>query len=62
VPLRLKTTSLPVTVHGTVGGDGDWQVVVDTTDELRMQCVDASGQVIATLVASAPARAMPRAA
>jgi rubredoxin-NAD+ reductase len=62
VPLRLKTTSLPVTVHGTVGGDGDWQVVVDTTDELRMQRVDASGQVIATLVASAPARAMPRAA
>jgi rubredoxin-NAD+ reductase len=62
VPLRVKTTSLPITVHGAVGGDGDWRVVVDSPRELLMQRVDAGGTVIATLVASAPATAVPRAA
>jgi rubredoxin-NAD+ reductase len=62
VPLRVKTTSLPITVHGAVGGDGDWRVVVDSPRELLMQRVDAGGTVIATLVASAPAAAVPRAA
>lgn len=62
VPLRVKTTSLPITVHGTPGGDGDWRVVADTPRELRMERVDAGGVVIATLVATAPPVALPRAA
>lgn len=62
VPLRVKTTSLPITVHGAISGDGDWRVVADTPRELRMHRVDAAGTVIATLVATAPAAVLPRAA
>jgi rubredoxin-NAD+ reductase len=62
VPLRIKTTSLPITLQGTIGGDGDWRVTVDSPRELRMERLDAAGERIATLVASAPAAALPRVA
>jgi rubredoxin-NAD+ reductase len=62
VPLRVKTSSLPITVRGAVGADGHWQVVAASARELRMQCVDAGGSVVATLEARAPDAALPRAA
>ncbi len=62
VPLRVKTTSLPITLQGSIAGEGDWRIVADTPRELRMQRVDVDGTVIATLVASAPPAVLPRAA
>lgn len=62
VPLRIKTASLPITLQGTAGGDGHWRVACDTAQELRLQRLDDEGLVTATLVATAPAAALPRAA
>jgi rubredoxin-NAD+ reductase len=62
LPLRIKTTSLPITVQGEIGGDGDWRVVADSPRELRLERFDAAGHRIATLVATAAAATLPRAA
>ncbi|MDH4393847.1 MAG: FAD-dependent oxidoreductase [Aquabacterium sp.] len=52
--LRVKTSALPITLqwHGT--GTGTWQTATDTADELRLLQHDASGRLLATLVARSP--------
>ena len=43
VPLRVKTSSMPFTLHGAIAGEGRWTTDVDTTDELRMTFRGSNG-------------------
>ena len=52
--LRVKTSSLPITVTGALHGAGRWQALHDTPEELRLQRLGADGSVLATLVARPP--------
>ena len=52
--LRVKTSTLPITVTGTLQGSGHWEVLHDTPQEMRLQRLSDSGEVLATLVARAP--------
>jgi rubredoxin---NAD+ reductase len=54
--LRVKTSSLPITVTGVQQPGGRWQTEADTDDELRMVRVGAQGERLATLVARHAAR------
>ncbi len=55
VPIRIKTTALPISLHGRLDGDGNWRVDGDGADGLRMVRVDHDGAIIATLEARPPA-------
>ncbi len=57
--LRVKTSSLPITVTGTLQGAGRWIGLADTPDELRLLRVADDGAVLATLVATAALRRGP---
>jgi len=50
VPLRVKTSSLPITLDGEPHPEGRWEVETDTPGELRMAQRRASA-VTARLVA-----------
>jgi hypothetical protein len=54
--LRVKTSSLPITVTGVQQPGGLWQTEADTDDELRMVRLGAQGERLATLVARNAAR------
>lgn len=54
--LRVKTSSLPITVTGVQQPGGLWQTEADTDDELRLVRVGAQGERLATLVARHAAR------
>jgi rubredoxin-NAD+ reductase len=51
VPLRVKTSSLPITLHGAPETDGRWIVEADTATELRMT-QHRGNEVIAKLEAN----------
>ncbi len=62
-PLRVKTSSLPITVTGLQQTGGPWQTEADTADELRMVRLGPQGERLATLVARTPSlSAAPRVA
>ena len=52
--LRIKTSSLPITVSGITTGPGHWVTERDDAQALHMRRVNARGQSLATLVATAP--------
>jgi len=54
--LRVKTSSLPITVTGWTRAGGHWVTEADTDNELRLICHGAQGEVQARLVARQPAR------
>jgi len=54
--LRVKTSSLPITVTGLQQPGGLWQTEADTDDELRLVRLGAQGEHLATLVARRAAR------
>lgn len=54
VPLRIKTGSMPVTVHGVTAADGDWSVDLDDATGLRMT-QRRDGEVLARLESTRPA-------
>ncbi|AVA35857.1 FAD-dependent oxidoreductase [Cupriavidus metallidurans] len=51
--IRLKTKSLPIVVHGLPCSDGEWRVLEESADYLRMQQW-RRGEAVATLEAGAP--------
>jgi rubredoxin-NAD+ reductase len=51
VPLRVKTGSMPFTLHGVPTRDGAWSTEVDAAGELRMTQRDATGTTLARLEA-----------
>ena len=54
--LRVKTSSLPITLTGTATGachpDGHWHIDRDDTQALHMRCLASDGALLATLVAT----------
>ena len=54
--LRVKTSSLPITLTGTAAGashrSGHWQTDRDDAQALHMRCLAADGALLATLVAT----------
>ena len=54
-PLRVKTSSLPITVTGLQQPGGLWQTEADTADELRLVRLGPQGERLATLVARSAA-------
>jgi rubredoxin-NAD+ reductase len=55
-PLRVKTSSLPITVTGPQLPGGLWQTEADTADELRLVRLGPQGERLATLVARSASR------
>lgn len=56
--LRIKTSSLPFTLSGTLAGSGQWRTLEDQPQALQMQRCGPQGDVLATLRAQ---RQTPRA-
>ncbi len=54
--LRVKTSRLPITVTGGHHSAGRWRTELDTPKELRLVCLGAQGERLATLVARVPLR------
>ena len=52
VPLRVKTGSMPFTLHGVPAPGGHWAVDTDAAGELRMTQRDAAGSAVARLEAT----------
>lgn len=55
VPLRVKTSALPITITGLHQPGGPWQTEADSAEELRLVQWGAQGEKLATLVARRPA-------
>ena len=51
MPLRVKTGSMPLTLHGAPRASGHWAIDIDSATELRMTQHE-SGEVLAHLEAT----------
>jgi rubredoxin-NAD+ reductase len=52
--LRVKTSTLPITITGLTGASGTWRTEVQTPTELRLTRLGPQGQAVGSLIARTP--------